>query len=108
MSDFYEEACYLSNSEAEPDSETEDSVAKPVVKPELVWDDPQTLLNTWLGELDNLHMVSHDLLPVFLLQALFGNSCDRIPSPGAMNNESEIKRKKEMQKEKKSDVFLLP
>lgn len=66
MSDFYEEACYLSNSEAEPDSETEDSVAKPAaVKPELAWDDPQALLNTWLGELDNLHMVSHDMLPVF-------------------------------------------
>ncbi len=60
MSDFYEEACYLSNSEAEPDSETEDSVAKPAVKPELAWDDPQALLNTWLGELDNLHMVSHE------------------------------------------------
>lgn len=71
MSDFYEEACYLSNSEAEPDSETEDSVAKPAaVKPELVWDDPQALLNTWLGELDNLHMVSHDMLPVFLLLLL--------------------------------------
>lgn len=67
MSDFYEEACYLSNSEAEPDSETEDAVVKPAAKAELAWDDPQALLNTWLGELDNLNMVSHHiLLPVFL------------------------------------------
>nr|CAH0101623.1 unnamed protein product [Daphnia galeata] len=92
MSDYYEEACYLSNSEAEPDSENEDSVTKPVIKPELTWDDPQALLNTWLGELDNLNMVSHDLLPV-LLQPIFGNSCDWIPSPGPMNNEFKIKRK---------------
>ncbi|KAK4035860.1 hypothetical protein OUZ56_027941 [Daphnia magna] len=56
MSDFYEEACYLSNSEAEPDSETEDAVVKPAAKAELAWDDPQALLNTWLGELDNLNM----------------------------------------------------
>lgn len=75
MTDFYEEACYLSNSEAEPDSESEDTVVKPVAKPEPVWDDPQALLNTWLGELDNLNMVSHDLLPV-LLRTFFGNSCD--------------------------------
>lgn len=75
MSDFYEEACYLSNSEAEPDSETEDVFTttisnrttcqekhikkeEAVIKPELAWDDPQALLNTWLGELDNLNMVS--------------------------------------------------
>lgn len=64
MSDFYEEACYLSNSEAEPDSETEDFTVtgsqetEAVAKPELAWDDPQALLNTWLGELDNLNMVS--------------------------------------------------
>ena len=92
MSDYYEEACYLSNSEAEPDSENEDSVTKPVIKPELTWDDPQALLNTWLGELDNLNMVSHDLLPVSL-QPIFGNSCDWIPSPGPMNNEFKRKRK---------------
>lgn len=71
MSDFYEEACYLSNSEAEPDSETEDVFTttssnraclenhrEAATKPELAWDDPQALLNTWLGELDNLNMVS--------------------------------------------------
>lgn len=73
MTDFYEDACYLSNSEAEPDSETEDSGGggcgvngsgamlsrnKAAAEPELAWDDPQALLNTWLGELDSLQVVS--------------------------------------------------
>ena len=65
MTDFYEDTCYLSNSEAEPDSESED-VATSEQQPPLpasvdgqtTWDDPQALLNTWLGELDNLNMVS--------------------------------------------------
>lgn len=59
MTDFYEESCYLSNGEAEADSETEDFA--PIEAPksgELAWDDPQALLNTWLGELDSLKMVS--------------------------------------------------
>ena len=66
MTDYYEDACYLSNSEAEPDSETEDCGADDGSgarltnnpEPELAWDDPQALLNTWLGELDSLQAVS--------------------------------------------------
>lgn len=69
MTDFYEEACYLSNSEAEPDSETEDSGgcrratdgSTGQQQPDLAWDDPQALLNTWLGELDSLKVVSFAL-----------------------------------------------
>ena len=82
MSDFYEEACYLSNSEAEPDSETEDVATsahndKTVAKPELAWDDPQALLNTWLGELDNLNMVSlrYQVSPLFFLCLYFIIGC---------------------------------
>ena len=37
------------NSEAEPDSDTEESLGV---------DDPEALLQTWLGELDSLNMVS--------------------------------------------------
>ena len=77
MTDFYEDACYLSNSEAEPDSEVEDledtivsgadsSRAKQTPS-ELQWDDPQALLNTWLGELDNLKVVSRNFENSFLL-----------------------------------------
>lgn len=75
MTDYYEDACYLSNSEAEPDSEAEecsDSIGtnKPAIsssgstttagnKPEqLNWDETQALLNTWMGELDSLQAVS--------------------------------------------------
>ena len=60
MTDFYEDACYLSNSEAEePDSEAEDFSEPKTTEPEqLAWDDPQALLNTWLGELDSLKAVS--------------------------------------------------
>ena len=37
------------NSEAEPDSDTEESSGL---------EDPEALLQTWLGELDSLNMVS--------------------------------------------------
>jgi hypothetical protein len=81
MTDFYEDACYLSNSEAEPDSEAEDNLlyfseSKSTTassQPEqLAWDDPQALLNTWLGELDSLKAVS--VLPYLTLNSfvLFG------------------------------------
>ena len=69
MTDFYEDACYLSNSEAEPDSEAEDNLlyfseckstaaGSSQAAEQLAWDDPQALLNTWLGELDSLKAVS--------------------------------------------------
>ncbi len=83
MTDYYEDACYLSNSEAEPDSEAEecsDSIGtnKPAIsssgsttttgnKPEqLNWDETQALLNTWMGELDSLQAVSAKPFTFFL------------------------------------------
>lgn len=66
MSDFYEEACYLSNGEAEADdSEAEEfapmgshAEAPAARSGELAWDDPAAMLDAWLGELDSLQMVS--------------------------------------------------
>ena len=67
MTDFYEDACYLSNSEPEADSDDDSgpiipaSSAQPDASgqpEEESWDDPQVLLNTWLGELDHLKEVS--------------------------------------------------
>lgn len=82
MTDFYEDACYLSNSEAEPDSETEECSSSSGVgasKPDVVqhdpasaaWEDPQALLNTWLGELDNLQAVSPNTILSFFFFPLF-------------------------------------
>lgn len=87
MTDFYEDACYLSNSEAEPDSEVEDfdhdfkddavdcvrRKARPtkesVSSESFQWEDPQALLDTWLGELDNLNVVSASLHVPFIVAA---------------------------------------
>lgn len=56
MTDFYEEACYLSNGEAD-DSEPDETL--PAHSAQLAWDDPQALLSAWLGELDSLGAVSN-------------------------------------------------
>ena len=72
MTDFYEDACYLSDSEPEADSDDDsgapivaaaaaaaaaaaDASAQPDASAS--WDDPANLLNTWLGELDHLKEV---------------------------------------------------
>jgi hypothetical protein len=85
MTDFYEDACYLSTSEPEPDSEVEEldddvnhdsrrsngkaatkGSSAPSSEP-LQWEDPQALLNTWLGELDSLKVVSGSISWLSLL-----------------------------------------
>ena len=87
MTDFYEDACYLSTSEPEPDSEVEEldddvnhdsrrSNGKAATKGSsapsseaLQWEDPQALLNTWLGELDSLKVVSGSIYWLSLLES---------------------------------------
>ena len=81
MTDFYEDACDLSNSEPEADSDDDMAPVLPAAGassgqadasgPPESWDDPQTLLNTWLGELDNLKEVSPSwLFPCYVLHVL--------------------------------------
>ena len=97
MSDFYEEACYLSNGEAD-DSEAEEFAPMGHLSPtprkqpipakesgELAWDDPAALLSTWLGELDSLQMVSapsssHSIINIHQRAYYGGGSLNRTPA----------------------------